>query len=263
MGVLNITPDSFSDGGYLFIDGKVLREKVMSTAQRMLDEGATVLDVGGESSRPGAKKITVEEELHRIMPVVEALSSLDCIVSVDTRNGETARAAIQAGAHMINDIGAGGDHSLLDAVAESGSAYALMHMQGLPQTMQENPSYREIVSEVGDFLHARYQRCLALNINAKRLLIDPGFGFGKSLEHNLKLLKHLDSLRIDNCSILVGISRKSMLGEITQRAVEARSAASVAAALLAVQNGANIVRAHDIRETVDALKVWSALETIE
>ena len=261
MGVLNITPDSFSDGGNFYDDAQLPLDKILVNAQRMIDEGASVLDVGGESSRPGAQAITIAEEIRRVLPVVEALNELDCIISVDTRNGETAKATIDAGAHMINDISAGADPGVMTAVANSEAAYALMHMQGLPETMQNNPLYEKVVNEVAQFLRLRYENCLSQGIAADRLLVDPGFGFGKSLQHNLQLLAHIEALRIDDAPILVGISRKSMLGQITGRDVEGRMAASVAAAVLAVQNGANLVRAHDVKETVDGLKVWLALTT--
>lgn len=262
MGVLNITPDSFSDGGNFYDDAKIPVDKIVANAQRMIDEGASVLDIGGESSRPGAQAITVAEELRRVLPVVDALTALDCVISVDTRNGETAKAAIDAGAHLINDISAGSDAGVLDAVADSNVAYALMHMQGLPETMQDNPQYAEVVNEVGQFLKLRYSACLQRSIDAQRLLIDPGFGFGKTLQHNLQLLGHIEALRIQDCSILVGISRKSMLGQITGRGVDDRLAASVAAVVLAVQNGANLIRAHDVKETVDGINVWLALEGV-
>ena len=259
MGVLNITPDSFSDGGNLFDDAQIPLDKILVNAQRMIDEGASVLDIGGESSRPGAQAVSVAEEIRRVLPVVEALKELDCIISVDTRNGETAKAAINAGAHMINDISAGADLGVMTAVANSDVAYALMHMQGMPETMQNNPRYEQVVTEVAQFLRRRYQNCLSQGIAAERMLVDPGFGFGKSLQHNLQLLAHIEALRVDDCPILVGISRKSMLGQITGRDVEDRLAASVAAAVLAVQNGADLVRAHDVKETVDGLKVWLSL----
>ena len=259
MGVLNITPDSFSDGGNLYDDAQIPLDKILVNAQRMIDEGASVLDIGGESSRPGAQAVNVAEEIRRVLPVVEALKELDCIISVDTRNGETAKAAINAGAHMINDISAGADLGVMTAVANSDVAYALMHMQGMPETMQNNPRYEQVVTEVAQFLRRRYQNCLSQGIAAERMLVDPGFGFGKSLQHNLQLLAHIEALRVDDCPILVGISRKSMLGQITGRDVEDRLAASVAAAVLAVQNGADLVRAHDVKETVDGLKVWLSL----
>ena len=259
MGVLNITPDSFSDGGNLYDDAQIPLDKILVNAQRMIDEGASVLDIGGESSRPGAQAVNVAEEIRRVLPVVEALKELDCIISVDTRNGETAKAAINAGAHMINDISAGADLGVMTAVANSDVAYALMHMQGMPETMQNNPRYEQVVTEVAQFLRRKYQNCLSQGIAAERMLVDPGFGFGKSLQHNLQLLAHIEALRVDDCPILVGISRKSMLGQITGRDVEDRLAASVAAAVLAVQNGADLVRAHDVKETVDGLKVWLSL----
>ncbi|MDA8703364.1 dihydropteroate synthase [Pseudomonadales bacterium] len=259
MGVLNITPDSFSDGGNLFDDAQIPLDKILVNAQRMIDEGASVLDIGGESSRPGAQAVSVAEEIRRVLPVVEALKELDCIISVDTRNGETAKATINAGAHMINDISAGADSGVMTAVANSDVAYALMHMQGMPETMQNNPRYEQVVTEVAQFLRRKYQNCLSQGIAAERMLVDPGFGFGKSLQHNLQLLAHIEALRVDDCPILVGISRKSMLGQITGRDVQDRLAASVAAAVLAVQNGADLVRAHDVKETVDGLKVWLSL----
>ena len=259
MGVLNITPDSFSDGGNLFDDAQIPLDKILVNAQRMIDEGASVLDIGGESSRPGAQAVSVAEEIRRVLPVVEALKELDCIISVDTRNGETAKATINAGAHMINDISAGADSGVMTAVANSDVAYALMHMQGMPETMQNNPRYEQVVTEVAQFLRRKYQNCLSQGIAAERMLVDPGFGFGKSLQHNLQLLAHIEALRVDDCPILVGISRKSMLGQITGRDAEDRLAASVAAAVLAVQNGADLVRAHDVKETVDGLKVWLSL----
>ena len=259
MGVLNITPDSFSDGGNLFDDAQIPLDKILVNAQRMIDEGASVLDIGGESSRPGAQAVSVAEEIRRVLPVVEALKELDCIISVDTRNGETAKATINAGAHMINDISAGADSGVMTAVANSDVAYALMHMQGMPETMQNNPRYEQVVTEVAQFLRRKYQNCLSQGVAAERMLVDPGFGFGKSLQHNLQLLAHIEALRVDDCPILVGISRKSMLGQITGRDVQDRLAASVAAAVLAVQNGADLVRAHDVKETVDGLKVWLSL----
>ena len=259
MGVLNITPDSFSDGGNLFDDAQIPLDKILVNAQRMIDEGASVLDIGGESSRPGAQAVSVAEEIRRVLPVVEALKELDCIISVDTRNGETAKATINAGAHMINDISAGADSGVMTAVANSDVAYALMHMQGMPETMQNNPRYEQVVTEVAQFLRRKYQNCLSQGIAAERMLVDPGFGFGKSLQHNLQLLAHIEALRVDDCPILVGISRKSMLGQITGRDVQDRLAASIAAAVLAVQNGADLVRAHDVKETVDGLKVWLSL----
>ena len=261
MGVLNITPDSFSDGGNLYDDAQIPLDKILANAQRMIDEGASVLDIGGESSRPGAQAVTVTEEIRRVLPVVEALKALDCIISVDTRNAETAEATIKAGAHMINDISAGADSGVMTAVANSDVAYALMHMQGMPETMQNDPRYEQVVTEVAQFLRRRYQNCLSQGIAAERMLVDPGFGFGKSLQHNLQLLAHIEALRVDDCPILVGISRKSMLGQITGRDVEDRLAASVAAAVIAVQNGADLVRAHDVKETVDGLKVWFSLST--
>lgn len=258
MGVLNITPDSFSDGGTLFHDGAVLLDRVREQAQAMVDAGAVVLDIGGESSRPGAVAVSSADEQKRVIPVLEALADIDAVLSVDTYHPETVRAAIASGAGMINDITGGRDPEVIAAVAQSDVAYALMHMQGMPQTMQENPQYDDVVGEVADYLAARVSQCQAAGIAAQRLIIDPGFGFGKSVQHNLALLRDLSKVRVDELPILVGLSRKSMIGAITGQPVERRLSGSLATVLLAAQNGADLIRVHDVVESADVLRMLQA-----
>lgn len=259
MGVLNITPDSFSDGGTYFRSGQVDVVRVRGVAEEMLDGGAAVLDVGGESTRPGADPVSLGEELGRVIPVIEALAPLDTIVSVDTRHAEVARAAVQAGARMVNDVSAAADPDMLGVVTSTQVGYAVMHMQGTPQTMQHSPRYADVVREVRDYLSTRIDCCVAAGVDLTRLMIDPGFGFGKTMAHNTELLSRLQDLRYRDLPLLVGLSRKSMLGTITGRAVDERVHASVAAALLAAQRGADLLRVHDVAATSDALKVLTAL----
>jgi dihydropteroate synthase len=258
MGVLNITPDSFSDGGRLF-DGEAVRlDAVRAQASGMVAAGAAILDIGGESSRPGADAVSSQEEQRRVLPVLEALSDLDVVLSVDTYHAETVRAAIRHGAGMINDITAGRDADVVTAVADSEVAYALMHMQGSPQTMQTAPTYTDVVAEVSGYLTERFELCQNAGIDADRLLVDPGFGFGKSLQHNLALLRNLPATRVGTCPLLVGLSRKSMIGLITGQPVDARMPGSLAALMLAVQNGADLVRVHDLQESADVLRILEA-----
>jgi dihydropteroate synthase len=258
MGVLNITPDSFSDGGRLF-DGETVRlDAVRAQASGMVASGAAILDIGGESSRPGADAVSSQEEQRRVLPVLEALSDLDVVLSVDTYHAETVRAAIRHGAGMINDITAGRDADVVTAVADSEVAYALMHMQGSPQTMQTAPTYTDVVAEVSGYLTERFELCQNAGIDADRLLVDPGFGFGKSLQHNLALLRNLPATRVGTCPLLVGLSRKSMIGLITGQPVDARMPGSLAALMLAVQNGADLVRVHDLEESADVLRILEA-----
>jgi dihydropteroate synthase len=254
MGVLNVTPDSFSDGGrYDSTDRAVER------AAAMVAEGAALIDVGGESTRPGATEVTPEIELQRVIPVIERVVRLGVVVSVDTRCAVVMRAAIDAGAGMVNDVSALRNPQALETVAASGAAVCLMHMLGEPRSMQVAPRYDDVVTEVKAFLAARVQACRSAGIADERLVVDPGFGFGKTLEHNLQLLRGLDALCELGLPLLAGLSRKSMLGSLTGRGVDARLAGSVALALLAVQGGARIIRAHDVAATVDVLKVWSAV----
>jgi dihydropteroate synthase len=253
MGVVNLTPDSFSDGGR-FLDPKA----AVDHAKALIDEGADILDVGAESSRPGALGISAEEELARLMPVLESLGDCPVPVSVDTVKPEVMKSALAAGASMINDIGALRAAGALETVASSGAAVCLMHMQGEPRTMQQSPSYRDVVAEVAAFLQGRVAAAEGAGIARERIAIDPGFGFGKSVAHNFELLRELDRIAAVGPPVVAGWSRKSTLGAITGRAADDRLAASLAAALLAVQRGARIVRVHDVAATRDALEVLAA-----
>jgi dihydropteroate synthase len=251
MGVVNITPDSFSDGGR-FLD----REAAVLHARRLAQEGADIVDIGGESTRPGAAPVSEQEELNRVLPVLERLS--DLCVSVDTRRPAVMKAVLAAGASMINDIQALGAPGALEAVAESKCAVCLMHMQGLPATMQQEPRYDDVVGEVKAFLKEALTRAMAAGIGAARLVADPGFGFGKTAAHNLALLRDLQELGTLEAPVLAGLSRKATLGKITGRGVEERLAASLAMALLALERGAKILRVHDVKETRDVIAVWEA-----
>jgi len=255
MGVLNVTPDSFSDGG-LFVDVA----SALDHAERMIEAGAAIIDVGGESTRPGAAPVSVDEEIRRILPIVEALVSRGVRVSVDTSKPEVIRAALAAGVHLVNDVRALQSPGALEAAADSSAAICLMHMQGTPGTMQNAPTYEDVVAEVTDFLKARVDACLTAGVDRGRLVIDPGFGFGKTLEHNLDLLRGLPKIAADiGLPILAGLSRKSMLSILTGRAVEERLAGSLALAFAALDGGARIIRCHDVAETGDVVKVWTAL----
>jgi len=258
MGIINATPDSFSDGGQ-----HLRRDAAITHAQQLIAEGADILDIGGESTRPGAQPVGAQEELDRVLPIIEGLRGVPIPLSVDTCKPEVMRAAINAGVQMINDINALQDAAALDAVAASGVAACLMHKQGNPQTMQQQPHYQNVVVEVCDFLRERLATAEAAGIARERIVIDPGFGFGKTLAHNLNLLRHLGNLRELGVPVMAGLSRKSMLGAITGQDVNHRASASIAAALIAVQHGASIVRVHDVRETVDALKIWNAINESE
>lgn len=258
MGILNITPDSFSDGGrYTRLDA------ALRHAEQMLSEGAAIIDVGAESTRPGAAVVGTEEELDRLLPVVEAIASrLDVIISIDTSTPEAMTAAAAAGAGLINDVRALRRPGALAAAAATGLPVCLMHMQGEPTDMQAAPHYRQVVSDVCSFLSERIQACEAAGIPRTQLIADPGFGFGKSLQHNLQLLRHFDELQSLALPLLVGVSRKSMLGQVLAGAgVNERQSAGLAAMLLAVERGARIVRSHDVRPTVDALALWQAQES--
>jgi len=252
MGVVNITPDSFSDGGR-FLDPRA----AIAHGRRLIEEGADILDIGGESSRPGAQAVAEREELDRVVPVLKALK--DVPVSVDTRRPSVMRAVLAEGASMINDIEALAAPGALEAVAASDCAVCLMHKKGDPATMQQAPRYDDVVAEVKGFLEKRILQCERNNIEKDRITIDPGFGFGKTVEHNFALLKRLPELAALGVPVVAGWSRKSTLGAITGRPVTERLAASLAAALLAVQHGARILRVHDVRETRDALAVVQAL----
>ena len=255
MGVLNVTPDSFSDGGSF-----ASVEAAVSHGLRMIEEGAALIDVGGESTRPGAQAVGAEEEIRRVVPVIEALAARTQVpISVDTSKAAVMTAAVRSGASMINDVRALRQPGALDAAANTQAAICLMHMQGEPRTMQADPRYGEVVAEVRDFLRERAAACQAGGIAQDRLLIDPGIGFGKRLEHNLALLANLPALAALGWPVLVGVSRKSMFASLLGRAVDERIAGGVAAATAAVLAGASMVRTHDVAATVDAVKVAMAL----
>ena len=254
MGIVNATPDSFSDGGM-----HLQRDAALAHAHQLIAEGANILDIGGESTRPGAQPVSVQQELDRVLPIIEGLRGAPIPISIDTRKPEVMRAAIAAGAQMVNDINALQDSAAMHAVASGNVAVCLMHKQGSPQTMQEQPHYQNVVEEVCAFLRERIAAAETAGIQRQRIVIDPGFGFGKTLAHNLILLRDLKMLTELDVPLLVGVSRKSMLGALTGQDVAQRLPASIAAALLAVQRGANIVRVHDVRATVDILKVLNAV----
>lgn len=255
MGVVNVTPDSFSDGNcYLSVD------QAVTHARMLMDEGARILDIGGESTRPGAQPVTLEEERRRVLPVLNRLVDCGVPISVDTQKPALMREAVAAGASMINDINALTVPGALEAVAGTSAAVCMMHMQGGPQTMQQAPHYDEVVSEVRDYLAQRIDAAVGAGIGRERLVIDPGFGFGKTAQHNFALLRELAQIAAIGVPVLAGLSRKSMLGKITGREPADRVFASVAAALIAVGNGASIVRVHDVAATRDALAVWNAVK---
>ena len=260
MGILNITPDSFSDGGNFLSVAAALQR-----ARAMAEEGAAIIDVGGESTRPGAAVVAVQEELDRVLPVIEAIhAELPIIISIDTSKPEVMRAAVEAGAAFINDVYALRAEGALQTAVEINRRYSvpvcLMHMQGMPRTMQQQPHYDDVVGEVRNFLRERVQQCVAAGIPRERLLIDPGFGFGKSLTHNLTLLKHLDMFAEMNLPLMVGLSRKSMIGTLLGNETSERLYSSIALATMAVLKGALLVRTHDVRATVDALKICNAVQ---
>lgn len=254
MGVVNVTPDSFSDGGRY-----ATTEDAVTHARVLIGEGADILDIGGESTRPSAVPVAFEEERRRVLPVLEALRDCGIPVSIDTQNPALMREAIAAGASMVNDINALAAPGALEAVADTAAAVCLMHKQGNPQTMQQDPHYEDVVREVRQFLVERVTAAECAGIVRERIVIDPGFGFGKTFEHNLALLRELRQFAALGVPVLAGLSRKAMLGKITGREVGERVFASIAAALIAVENGVRILRAHDVAATRDALAVWQAV----
>lgn len=254
MGIVNVTPDSFADGGLFMTPAAALGQ-----AARLIDEGADLLDIGGESTRPGASPVEIGEELDRIMPVLEGLRDSPVPVSVDTSKPEVMRQAIAGGASMINDVSAFETDGAMEAVAGSDVALCLMHKRGDPRTMQQDPHYRDVVAEVMEYLASRRDAVRAAGVAAERMVVDPGFGFGKNWAHNMTLLRNLDRLTMLHVPIMVGLSRKSMLGKITGREPRDRVYASVAAALLAAERGAAILRVHDVAATKDGLAVFWAM----
>ncbi|ODB83039.1 dihydropteroate synthase [Candidatus Thiodiazotropha endoloripes] len=259
MGILNLTPDSFSDGGRF-----TARDAAIKHAMQMIDEGAAIIDVGGESTRPGAQPVTAQQEMDRVIPLIETLAGeIPLPISVDTSKAEVMREAVSAGAGMINDVMALRDSGALEAAAEAAVPVCLMHMQGEPRSMQCNPHYDDVVDDVKTFLQQRLDACVASGIPQDRLIVDPGFGFGKTLPHNLALLDGLQNLEQLGVPLLVGISRKSMIGALLgERAVEERLYGSLAAAVMAAMKGSAILRVHDVQATVDALKIVSAVQAV-
>ncbi|MBO1520682.1 dihydropteroate synthase [Oceanisphaera pacifica] len=252
MGVLNLTPDSFSDGGR-FVD----QDAALRHALQMVKEGATIIDVGGESTRPGAGAVAEQEELDRVIPVIELLrQELDCWISIDTSKAVVMGEAVKAGAELINDIRALREPNALQVAAKSGAAICLMHMQGLPRTMQQAPHYDDVTQEVSAFLAERVRACEQAGIKRERLCLDPGYGFGKQLAHNYELLGKVGQLHQLGLPLLAGMSRKSMLGQLVGREVDQRLAAGLAAHLFALSQGVQILRVHDVKEMADAITVW-------
>ena len=262
MGILNATPDSFSDGGKFRTPSDAIAQ-----AERMIANGVDIIDIGGESTRPGAEPVALQEELDRVLPVIEALKDCGVALSIDTYKAETMRQALKAGVDCVNDIWALRQEGAVDAILESDKdnlnkqcGLVLMHMQRDPQTMQFDPEYQDVIAEVKEFLQERVNLLVNAGVAKNRIAVDPGFGFGKSLEHNLKMLAEFDQFSQLGYPVLAGISRKSMLGKLTGRDTNERVAPSVAAAILAADRGARIIRVHDVPETVDALKIWAAVQ---
>jgi len=256
MGILNATPDSFSDGGKYRTASDAIAQ-----ADLMIASGVDLIDIGGESTRPGAEPVSLQEELDRVLPVIESLKNCGVPLSIDTYKAETMRQALHAGVNCVNDIWALRQEGAIDAVLEnSNCGVVLMHMQRDPQTMQFDPEYIDVIAEVTQFLNERAALLVKSGIHQDRIAIDPGFGFGKSLEHNIKMLAHFQRFASTGFPVLAGISRKSMLGKITGKDTNDRVASSIAAAIMAADRGAQIIRVHDVPETVDALKLWEALQ---
>ena len=262
MAVLNVTPDSFSDGGSYFSDNKLSVDLCCQRVEEMVEQGASIIDIGGESTRPGAAEVSVDEELHRVLPVIDAIKDIDAVISLDSSTPKLIEEAAKLGIGMINDVRALQRDGAIEAAAATGLPVCLMHMQGMPQTMQDSPQYTGVLSEVGVFFEQRIAACVAAGIAREKLLLDPGFGFGKNLCHNATLLAELDCFQRFDLPLLVGLSRKSMLMHILgERSIESRLAGSLALAVMAVERGAWIVRAHDIQETADAIKVAASIMT--
>jgi dihydropteroate synthase len=262
MGILNITPDSFSDGGQLYSDGQLDQSKTFYAVETMLADGADIIDIGGESTRPGASPVSVGQELDRVMPILTAVKQrFDCLVSIDTSTAQVIKQATIAGANIINDVRALQREDALQAAAASGLPVCLMHMQNQPDSMQNNPEYRDVVGEVTAFLAQRKKDCIAAGIVADQIILDPGFGFGKTLTHNLTLFNALNQFAVTGHPVLVGVSRKSMIGQMLDCDVDQRLIGSVTMAVLAAQQlsaakSSLILRVHDVKETVQALSVW-------
>ena len=257
MGILNVTPDSFSDGGqYAQLEQAILH------AKKMVDQGATIIDIGGESTRPGAKDVLLNEELDRVVPIIERIKKeLDCWISIDTSKAMVMTEAVKAGANIINDVRALREEGALTAAVEANVPVCLMHMQGQPRSMQTAPDYQDVVTEVKTFLMQRSQQCIKAGIKAENIIIDLGFGFGKSLQHNFDLLNSTQSFVSLGFPVLTGVSRKSMFGQLLNRDINGRLAGSLAGAMIAMQQGSKIIRVHDVSETVDVMKVLQQINT--
>ena len=266
MGILNVTPDSFSDGGQLYTGSTLLLDQVMRRAENMLRDGASILDIGGESTRPGAAVVGLQEEMDRVLPVVERIAKeLDVVISVDTSSPSVMTEAAAVGAGLLNDVRALGREGAIKAASATGLPICLMHMQGSPATMQDRPEYDDVLDDVEDFLAQRVKDCEAAGIDSDRLILDPGFGFGKTVEHNLRLMNNITHLRNMGFPVLIGTSRKSMIGAVLGRDVDQRLAGSLATVAMAVMQGAEIIRVHDVAETMDVVKMTRAMmrESVE
>lgn len=258
MGILNITPDSFSDGGFF-----MSADKALAQARRLERDGAAIIDVGGESTRPGAQPVSLQEELDRVLPVIEVLTrEISIPVSIDTSKPQVMSAAVRAGANMVNDVYALREPQAPETIAKLGVPVCLMHMRGEPRTMQQHPSYDDVVSDVKEFLRDRIAACVGAGINVSRIIVDPGFGFGKTPTHNLELINRLADFRDLACPVLVGVSRKSSIGAILDRPVDQRLAGSLALTVMALLHGAAIIRAHDVAATVDVIRMVEALAQV-
>lgn len=256
MGIINVTPDSFSDGGkFIAIDAALVQ------ARRMIADGAAIIDIGGESTRPGAEPVSEKDELARVIPVIEAIrQESDIPISIDTSKAQLMHSAVQAGANMINDVYALRAEGALSAAVELDVPVCLMHMQGEPRSMQQTPLYDDLIRDIKDFLAARVEACLEAGIKRQQIILDPGFGFGKTVEHNLSLIKHLDQFSDFGLPILAGVSRKSTIGYILNKEVGDRLYGSIALTTMAIRNGASIIRTHDVAATVDAIKICQAMQ---
>ena len=254
MGIINATPDSFSDGGQFDTTDQAIKH-----GKTMIEEGASILDIGGESTRPGAEIIAPEEEIKRVVPIIEGLKGYE--ISIDTRNAKTMRSGLDAGATIVNDISAlRHDSKSVEVVSEAGCPVCLMHMQGTPQDMQNQPQYNDVIDELCAFFEERLEFCISNGINQSKIILDPGIGFGKTLEHNLKILRNIDAFKRFGCQVLIGVSRKSFIGKISgEQDPKKRLPGSIAAALYALEKGADIIRVHDVTETYQALEVYAGI----
>lgn len=259
MGIINVTPDSFSDGGDAYA-----ADDAIARGRALVDQGADILDIGGESTRPGADPVSESEEISRVVPVIRALAKEGIVISVDTRHAAVMEAAIEAGATIVNDVTAlTGDVRSLDVVADAGVSLVLMHMQGTPETMQKKPHYEDVVAEVIQHLEGQIESCVARGLSRSEIAVDPGIGFGKTVEHNLQLMNALDQFRALNCPVVLGVSRKSTIAHLSRgEAPKDRVAGSVAAALAGIERGVHVVRVHDVAETCQAIAVWQAIKNI-